>query len=115
MSLTLRLWGPLHLLTNASALYLTTNYRADCITSIHQIQVYHTVGFNGTVSLAWYVEPASVTISLGFRYQYLHYVLKDGLSNDWAYSDSKPQPLFEMMNDDHFYGITLAAVYSLEL
>jgi hypothetical protein len=115
ISLNLHLWGPVFLLTNASALYLYTSARWDRVWVTHEMQVYHTIGFNGTASLACYIEPASVTVSLGFRYQYLHYILWDSLSNDWKYdSTTGVTPITDSMNDDHFYGITLSAVYSLE-
>jgi hypothetical protein len=114
-SLTLNLWGPLYLMANASVMYLSTDHRFDAWFIQGSHSVYHTVGGNVAASLAWYIEPASVTVSLGFRYQYLHYMLNDGRSPEYSYSFGSFSPSFNNMNDDHFYGITLAAIYSLEL
>lgn len=119
-SLTLNLWGPIYLLSNASALYLSTNHRLSGYAWTGWAAVYHTVGFNGATALSFYIKQASVTISLGGRYQYLHYLLDDRRTNDWFYSlyamyQSVMQANYNLMNDDHFYGITLAATYSLTL
>lgn len=118
VSFNLNLAGPLYLLVNASALYLYTNLRINMIATSHLKSVYNAIGFNGTVSLAWYIEPASVTISLGFRYQYLHYFMWDSQTNDWYYSMAVAPSGARgnrniLTSDDHFYGITLAAIYSL--
>jgi hypothetical protein len=114
-SLTLNIWGPLYVMTNASVLYLSTNHRLAYPGNYSWASVYHTVGCNVAASLAWYIEPASVTISLGVRYQYMHYMLNDTGTDDWFYSTDGPLANYNLMNDDHFYGITLAAIYSLEL
>jgi len=52
------------------------------------------LGINLTPSLAYLIEPLSTTISVGFRYQYLHNF-----------------PSKQHLRDDHFYGVTLAASY----
>ncbi len=95
-------------------MYLYSNYRFDTDLMNNVIQAYHTVGFNGTTPLAWYIEPASVTISLWFRYQYLHYILWSDRSESFYYSFGGIQRNLKNMNDDHFHGITLSAIYSLE-
>jgi hypothetical protein len=61
-------------------------------------QDYHEYGFNTSASIAYYIEPASTTINLGGRYQYI--ITK--------YDSSNPDP------DDKlkYYGITLSATYS---
>jgi hypothetical protein len=56
-------------------------------------------GANSNISLAYYIAPASTSINLGFRYQYLFIDYKNEKE---GYKD-------EGMS---FYGITLSAVYS---
>ncbi len=51
-------------------------------------------GFNASISLAYYIEPASTSISIGGRYQYIKTEYEDGFSNK-----------------SKFYGITLSAAY----
>ncbi|MBN1533859.1 MAG: hypothetical protein JXA20_14405 [Spirochaetes bacterium] len=116
ISLNINLAGPLFLLTNLSTLYLYSADRMHFVATTHLQWAYHVVGFNGTVSLAWYIEPASLTVSLGFRYQYLCYYLWDSRTNDWFYTAAVAGPVRGnrsiLTSDDHFYGITLSAVYS---
>ncbi|MCU0844330.1 MAG: hypothetical protein MUC76_05320, partial [Spirochaetes bacterium] len=59
-------------------------------------------GFNTTLSLAYYIESASTTITLGGRYQWF--------TIDYA-DDSGAFPETTLM----FYGVTLSAVYSFEI
>ncbi len=54
-------------------------------------------GFNSTVSLAYYIENASTTISFGGRYQYFR--------DDYESENNEDADL-------RFYGITLSVVYS---
>ena len=56
---------------------------------------YYEYGFNSTLSLAYYIMPASTAISLGGRYQYYKTVYDDDQS------DGKTK----------FYGVTLSAMY----
>lgn len=56
------------------------------------------VGANAMVSLAYYIESISTTVSCGFRMQYLYYF-------------SKPVEAY-VDDGDFFYGIHLTAVYS---
>jgi hypothetical protein len=115
-STTIEIWGPLYLLANASVLYLSSNFRFDSFLMYRMVQHYQGVGFNGMVSLAWYIEPASVTISLGFRYQFLHYSLLQGSTRDYFVSlVNGITPMTKVLNDDRFYGITLSAIYTLDL
>jgi hypothetical protein len=54
-------------------------------------------GVNTSLSLAYYIEPASTTINLGGRYQYIR---------------TKYEENTDCMDENHFYGITLSATYS---
>ena len=56
-------------------------------------------GFNSTLSIAYYIAPASTVISLGGRYQYFKQVPDEGGQ--------------EFKNK--FYGITLSATYSFNI
>ncbi|HNX23893.1 MAG TPA: hypothetical protein PKG60_07565 [Spirochaetota bacterium] len=55
-------------------------------------------GLNSTLSIAYYINSASTTISLGGRYQYL--------KMDYEDQDT---------TDTKFYGITLSATYSFSI
>ncbi len=60
-------------------------------------------GFNTSLALAYYIPAASVTLSAGFRYQYLEMEIDETYKN-------------RTKNMDHtFYGFTFSAAYSLEL
>jgi len=56
-------------------------------------------GINTTASIAYYIEPASTTINLGGRYQYLKS----------KYDGDEPD------DTTKFYGITLSATYSFSI
>ena len=60
-------------------------------------------GFNSSLSLAYYLQAASTTISLGARYQQVN--IDYDSTEDGMVSDSR----------SNFYGITLAAVYTLNI
>ncbi|HSV97448.1 MAG TPA: hypothetical protein VLM75_11025 [Spirochaetota bacterium] len=60
-------------------------------------------GFNTTLSLAYYIESASTTITLGGRYQWFNI----------NYEKDDPDEFPE--SNITFYGITFSAVYSFEL
>jgi hypothetical protein len=63
---------------------------------------YNSVGGNSTLSLAYVIDAISTTITAGFRYQYLYTFGRD------------LQDLNLSKESDHFYGVTLAAVYSYQ-
>ncbi|HOD15767.1 MAG TPA: outer membrane beta-barrel protein [Spirochaetota bacterium] len=63
---------------------------------------YNSVAGNSTLSLAYVIEAISTTITAGFRYQYLYTFGRD------------MQDLHLSTESDHFYGVTLAAVYSYQ-
>jgi len=85
-----------YLLANGSGLYLrgssendqSIDTDADCY------------GFNTTASLAYYISPASVTLSLGGRYQYF----------EWNTDEDNGTE-----SDHAFYGITAAATYTFSI
>ncbi len=60
-------------------------------------------GFNSTLALAYYIEPASTTITLGGRYQW--FSIKYENDDPDEYADSRIT----------FYGVTFSVVYSFEL
>jgi hypothetical protein len=57
-------------------------------------------GYNVSASLAYYISPAAVTLSIGGRYQYLNWDAVDNNGTDAAHK---------------FYGITAAATYSFSI
>lgn len=83
------------ILGNVSALYLWGSEKQDGFSSSD----YKEYGMNSSLSIAYYIVPASVTLSLGGRYQMLKTVF------DEEDADAIHQ----------FYGITAAATYSFKI
>jgi len=70
---------------------------------------YTEYGINATISIGYYIVPASTTISVGQRYQYI----KTSYNNDKPFGDPDAMPYF---NKKHkFYGTTLTATYSFSI
>ncbi len=69
----------------------------------NKILQFNNIGCNATLSLAYYIAPASITIAAGGRYQYLKTMGKD--SGGYAFAGES----------DHFYGATLSVVYTFNL
>jgi len=61
------------ILANVSGMYLWTTENETITGSPSSSAKIKTWGANATVSLAYYIEPAAVTLSLGGRYQYIDY------------------------------------------
>lgn len=95
LSATYPIVGDLFLLANLSGIYLWGYSEVVGFTGKEKLE-YNTYGINSSLSLAYYIAPASTVISLGGRYQCL-------MSND----DSN--------NRTKFYGITLSATYSFSI
>jgi len=62
---------------------------------------YNAVGINTGLSLLYYISAASVTLSLGGRYQ----IISDEIGEDGYLWDNRGE----------FYGITLSAIYSFQI
>jgi hypothetical protein len=103
----------LHLLWNVSGLYqkpviirkrTEDTYLAPVVLHWQEGQVpdYSAVGANSTLSFAYVFDPISTTLSIGIRYQYLYTFGKDTRGFDLN------------RKSDHFYGLTVAAVYSYQ-
>jgi hypothetical protein len=60
---------------------------------------------NGTLSLAYYIAPANITLSLGGRYQIIYYEHSRGLRGFLHYD----------MKFDHFYGASLSVIYAFHI
>jgi len=84
------------LLANGSVLYL----RGKSDNSAKGSSDVKCPGYNTSASLAYYISPASVTISIGGRYQYLDWNAVDNNGTDAAHK---------------FYGITAAATYTFSI
>lgn len=93
--------GNFYFLANISGLYLWGKHKQDDYYGESQETDYAEYGINSSLSLAYYIAPASVTLSLGGRYQYF----KTDFESDPNNSDM----------DHKFYGITAAATYSFSL
>ncbi|OHD63482.1 MAG: hypothetical protein A2176_06590 [Spirochaetes bacterium RBG_13_51_14] len=63
---------------------------------------YNALGVNATLTFSYVFRKISTTLALGLRYQYLYTFGNDVRGIDFD------------KNSDHFYGITLAAVYSYQ-
>lgn len=100
-SAVLPLGGNFYLLGNISALYLWGKHKQNDFTGVQQETDYVEYGMNSSLSFAYYISQASVTLSLGGRYQYFR-------------TDFEPDPDNSDM-DHQFYGITAAATYSFSI
>lgn len=139
---TVPIYGGLFFLWNISGLYLNMRFRyytdfikAEITPSVLYIPGevdirfrYHTYGGNTNASLAYVIRAISSTIILGFRYQVLYNTLYDldleehilaSMPITTAYlSYAGNRYMQHRGNDriyDHFYGISFAFVYSIEL
>jgi len=103
LSSTFPLTENIFILANLSGFYLWgkeskdvnlipwTNKKSDC----------NDYGINSTISVAYYIAPASTVISLGGRFQYV----KTNYPSDYGVDDAK----------NKFYGVTLTATYSFSI
>lgn len=100
ISFVFPLGSDFYILGNMSGLYLwgTEDDESRAATD------YNEYGMNSSLSLAYYIAPASTTISLGGRYQYFQ--------TDYDYENGEGTS----ENPEHqFYGVTLAATYSFTI
>lgn len=98
VALTLPVGGNLYLIGTAGGFYLRGHEgysNSDGKENEFDIAEY---GVNTGVSMAYYIEAASTTVSLGGRYQRMKIKYDDGFSNT-----------------SQFYGITFSAIYSFNL
>ncbi len=133
----------LFLLANASGLYLRSESKnfskgagIDKIsndvyfTKVRDTTTANIAALNSSVALAYYVEKASLSISVGGRYQFFrYYFAKHSISNYYNYSiydgmifDRDQFILNRHVRHrefnryyDHFYGATFSVVYSVNL
>jgi len=92
--------GDIYLLGNASALYLWGEEEHTDDDENDVTDKYNEYGLNSSLSLAYYIAPASVTLSIGGRYQYFKTTYED-------------EDIDELTHQ--FYGVTAAATYSFSL
>ena len=98
IGLTIPIYGNYYFLGNISGMYNYGEHQDDDNESGNERRsIIREYGFNSTVSLAYYIESASTTVSIGGRYQYFR--------DDYELEQSEDQDL-------RFYGITLSVVYS---
>lgn len=97
LSAVLPLGGNIFILGNISGLYLWGEEKS----SGNETLKYNEYGMNSGLSLAYYINAASVTLSLGGRYQYFKTVPES--------SDNGSEIAHQ------FYGITASATYSFNL
>jgi len=91
--------GDFYLLGNASGLYLWGEEDQTDGSGNKVTDKYNEFGINSSLSIAYYIVPASTTLSIGGRYQYFKTTYEDN-TDDLTH---------------HFYGITAAATYSFSL
>ncbi len=96
LSAVMPLGNDFFILANGSGIYLF-NKQTSTGTPVIKTKGY---GYNTSAAIAYYIAPASVTLSIGGRYQYIQME-----SDDSSSEDSK-------MN---FYGVTASATYSFSL
>ena len=99
IGVTLPVSDSLFILWNASGAFLFGKHRDSG--SDGQRSGYTEPGLNTNLSLAWYIESMSTTITLGFRYQ----IFRTLYNEEENWTDMTHQ----------FYGVTLSAVYAFAL
>jgi hypothetical protein len=115
LGVTIPLGGGFYCIGNASFIYLYVRMRLGI--PMDYGEVYNAFGGSASLSLSYCLASASTTISLGFRYQVLHYLFWGGATDDYFINDKlQPERVSRIYRgqDDHFYGITLAAVYAFD-
>lgn len=76
--------------------------------------IYHTVGMDADLSLAYFIKPASMTLALGCKYQYLYTLGSDASADFLDYMVG----LYDLVpklskKSDHQVDLYLSAVYNL--
>lgn len=125
--------GNLYSIFNISGLYLRTTITGrgtqltvgyNYVIKDSETMKFNVYGLNLNYSLAYYLENLGITLSLGFRYQLLVYFVDDTdvtLNSNMGFSGKTPFYVERgLRNDynkamDHFYGITIAAIYSFSI
>jgi len=102
----------LFLLANISGLYLWGKEKLELeAPEIGYNEKLNEYGVNSSLSIAYYIAPASIVISLGGRYQYVKTVYEGTEFVDFTYGVlSTNKKLSNVKN--HMYGITLTATYT---
>ncbi len=143
ISITVPLTHGFYLLTNASGLYLRSAfyYNENRIVLLNSSTPFYysrrinndlnIFGFNTGLSVAYIIPAASVTLSIGGRYQFMKYRSGKLTNMERDYLDSNPiQNLFMNMvwdaayqsimkralnnSKEHFYGLTFSVIYSID-
>jgi len=103
ISLNLPIIGGLSIQVNESLLYSQTSFDlpvyaqkvpAAVIGMVKEENSYHGIGSNTSLALLYYISPIQTSISLGGRFQVIHY-----------FSGSGPD-----MDNDYFYGLTASVI-----
>ncbi|MCL1864765.1 MAG: porin family protein [Spirochaetes bacterium] len=94
LSAALPLYKNIFLLGTLSGFYLWADQEEGGVNSNP-----HDYGINTMLSIAYYIAPASTTVSLGGRYQYLKHKVDEDTGPD----------------SEKFYGITLTATYTFSI
>jgi len=101
------------LLGNISGIYLWGKEKlSGSNTSANEYsEKYNEYGINSSLSIAYYIAPASTAISLGGRYQYVR-TLYEGTERveNWEFEVTKLSNI-----SSHIYGITLSATYTFSI
>jgi hypothetical protein len=107
IGLILPLSGNFYLLGNASGIYAKGTHEEKLTTmNLSRKRDVTSPGYNLNASLAYYMAPASVTLSLGYRYQYFKTKFGRNSIPQWEAADEYKSK---------FYGVTFQAVYSFDL
>ncbi len=98
LSLIVPVYSGFFFIMNAGGVYLWGTEKTEFSNDDKNTEKSKDYGVNTTAALAYYIEPASVTLSLGGRYQYI-------INN---YEDSASEK-------HKFYGVTFSAIYSFDI
>lgn len=129
---TLPLSDSLYLLGNVSAVYINSRVERltdSRISKMNFFEYYNSVGPAGSLSLAYYIPSASVTISLGGKFQMLKFYCRKYTIDSRNYNsifgldaklfnDKQTESLYKKIIDgsvDYFYGATLSVTYNFQI
>ncbi len=74
---------------------------------------YHYAGANSSLTFSYHIRKASLTLAVGFRYQFIYVLGRDARPDPYSMVFGAFDSMFSQKERwDHFYGATASAVYS---
>lgn len=114
IGISIPLFDNFYLLGNVSGMYLRGNEKQDNLSSDTGLTTstkndHIETGYNSNLSLAYYISPASTTITVGYRYQYFTSKAKGAETGD------PDRPVADTEKHFRFHGVTFAMIFSFDI